>query len=84
MSETTTEKAGPKYDLALLSTRERQVYDMLLKGAASAQIGEKLGVSVKTIETHRCHIHRKLGTRSSVDLIRHGLLAKAITVEDLQ
>lgn len=73
-----------QYDLSKLSQREKQVFGLILKGASTVQIGERLGVSGKTIETHRARIHKKLGTRSSFDIVRLGILANAITVADLQ
>jgi two-component system response regulator NreC len=38
-------------------------------GLTNAEIAERLYVSVRTIETHRAHIHQKLGVRSRAGLV---------------
>lgn len=55
--------------LELLSRREREVLAYVLDGQTSDQIASYAGISVKTVETHRAHINRKLGTTSPVGLI---------------
>ncbi|MBI5446181.1 MAG: response regulator transcription factor, partial [Deltaproteobacteria bacterium] len=46
---------------AVLSDREREVLQPLAEGKTTREIAELLNVSVKTVETHRQHIMRKLG-----------------------
>jgi DNA-binding NarL/FixJ family response regulator len=53
-----------------LSRREREVFDLLVRGWGSATIAEQLGISMKTVDTHRTRIQRKLGCDDSIDLIR--------------
>jgi two-component system, NarL family, response regulator NreC len=53
-----------------LSRREREVFALVIQGRASAEIGKLLSISLKTVETHRAHINRKLGTHSSAELMR--------------
>jgi DNA-binding NarL/FixJ family response regulator len=64
--------------LALLSPREREVFALLIRGFANRQAARELSLSVKTIETHRSHIHTKLGVHSIAQLIRfaaiHGVI----------
>jgi two-component system response regulator NreC len=60
--------------LRALSPREREVFDFIMRGASSVAIARALSLSLKTVETHRAHIHQKLGTRSTVDLLRLGAL----------
>ena len=60
--------------LERLSTRERQVLDLLLAGSRSKEIAAKLGISVKTAERHRANIMRKLEASSLSDLLRIALL----------
>jgi DNA-binding NarL/FixJ family response regulator len=61
-----------------LSDRERQALQLAVEGATNAQIGERLFISPRTAEKHRASAMRKLGLRSSHDLVRfavaHGLL----------
>ena len=56
--------------LSCLSTREREVLDLIVRGWHNPAIGRELCVSVKTVATHRTRIHRKLGCHSGADLIR--------------
>lgn len=56
-----------------LSQRERQVFRLIVQGAALAQIGEQLNLSPKTITTHKTHLMEKLGVENNADLIRYAI-----------
>ena len=56
--------------LSKLSPRERQVFDFVLRGASTGEVARTLGVSVKTVQTQRGSVNRKLGVRSPADLVR--------------
>jgi DNA-binding NarL/FixJ family response regulator len=56
--------------LRALTCREHEVFDLVLQGDSTAMIANKLSVSPRTVETHRAHVMRKLGVRSTVDLVR--------------
>jgi DNA-binding NarL/FixJ family response regulator len=64
--------AAPSAALPLdrLSQRERELFAMIVRGLANRQIATELCISVKTVETHRAHINRKLGVHSGVELVR--------------
>ncbi len=53
-----------------LSDRELEVLRMMALGLTNAEIGQRLYVSVRTIETHRSHIHQKLNVRNRAELVR--------------
>jgi len=57
----------------LLSPREREVLQLLAEGKTSARIGEKLHISVKTVETHRQQIMVKLKIRSVAELTKYAI-----------
>lgn len=63
--------------LEQLTAREREVFDLLIRGDTSAEIAVHLAIARTTIETHRRNIMRKLAAESVVDLvrvaIRHGV-----------
>jgi two-component system response regulator NreC len=63
-----------------LSTREREVFELLVRGYTNERIATELCISVKTVETHRAHILKKLQVHSMVDLVRfaarHSLLTE--------
>jgi len=57
-----------------LSKREREVFDLVVRGFSNEASARELGISVKTIETHRARINRKLGVHSTGDLVRFAAL----------
>jgi DNA-binding NarL/FixJ family response regulator len=59
--------------LERLSDREMEVFEMIGRGLETKEIAYKLHLSVKTVETHRANIKRKLDMKSSSDLVRHAM-----------
>jgi len=57
-------------ELKLLSKREQQVVKLVAEGFRSAQIGEMLGITTRTVSRHRARIMEKLEVNSSAGLIR--------------
>lgn len=47
--------------LKVLTERERQILDLLLKGGTNKSIGNALGISARTVEVHRARVYEKLG-----------------------
>jgi two-component system, NarL family, response regulator NreC len=58
---------------ATLSRRERQVFQLIIDGQNSSNIGHTLCVSHKTIEKHRANIVRKLGISNPVDMVKYAV-----------
>jgi len=56
-----------------LTEREREVLRLIALGHTNAEIAERLYLSLRTVETHRANIHRKLGSDSRVELVQHAL-----------
>jgi DNA-binding NarL/FixJ family response regulator len=56
-----------------LSPREREILTYLVEGRSNKEIAKQLKLSVRTIETHRETIRRKLGAERIVDLIRQAV-----------
>lgn len=56
-----------------LSDREFQVYQLIGQGLGPGEIAKRLGLSVKTVETHREHIKGKLGLANGRELVRHAM-----------
>ena len=54
----------------VLSQREREVFDLLVRGLSNDAIASQLAISAKTVETHRAHVLKKLGLHSVVELVR--------------
>ncbi len=53
-----------------LSDRELEVLRLIALGLTNGEIAERLYVSVRTVETHRAHLHQKLDVRSRAELVR--------------
>jgi DNA-binding NarL/FixJ family response regulator len=56
-----------------LTAREREVVHLAAEGWGNTEIAQRLGVSPRTVETHRAHAMHKLGLRIQPDLIRYAL-----------
>lgn len=61
--------------LSSLTTRQRQILDLVLAGHPSKNIAADLGISQRTVENHRAAIMRKTGSNSLPDLVRTALAA---------
>lgn len=57
----------------LLTAREREVIQLLAEGRTSKEVAVTLNLSVKTAETHRTNLMRKLGLHSVADLTRYAV-----------
>ena len=67
---------GESHDgpLHALSRRERQIFGLLVRGLSNRKAAGELNISIKTVETHRTQIHRKLGVHSVAELMRFAAL----------
>jgi two-component system, NarL family, nitrate/nitrite response regulator NarL len=66
--DTTDGEEGPH-----LTPREREVLGLVADGLSCKQISERLGMGVRTVETHRTHLRRKLKLESPAALVRFAL-----------
>jgi DNA-binding NarL/FixJ family response regulator len=64
---------GPA-DVSRLSDREFEIFRLIGRGAGPSEIARQLGVSVKTVETHREHIKKKLGLSNGRELLRAAMI----------
>jgi DNA-binding NarL/FixJ family response regulator len=56
-----------------LTAREREIVQLLAEGKSSKEVAVALGISVKTAETHRANIMRKLELHSVSELVRYAV-----------
>jgi two-component system response regulator NreC len=63
----------PTGPASLLSPREREVLDLVAQGYTNQQMADRLGLSVKTVETYRSRLVEKLGLQSRADLVRYAI-----------
>ena len=61
-----------------LTARERELVQILAEGSSNKEAASRLGISVKTVETHRATIMRKLDLKSVSDLVRYAIRNKII------
>lgn len=63
--------------LGRLTAREKEIFLLVVGGGEGKAIARHLGVTIKTVDTHRANIHRKLGARTTEELLRfaaaHGI-----------
>jgi DNA-binding NarL/FixJ family response regulator len=61
-----------------LSAREREIVQLLAEGGSNKDIARALRISLKTAETHRGNIMRKMGFESFADLVRYAVRNRII------
>jgi DNA-binding NarL/FixJ family response regulator len=79
-SRTLPTNAADKQGLDALSKRELQVLELIAEGYTNIQIGEKLGISPKTVARHRERIMRKLDLHSCTELVKFAIRTGLIEV----
>ena len=67
---------------SLLTSREREVLQLLAEGKATREIADLLCVSTKTVETHRKHLMDKLNLHSLAELTKHAIREGLTSVEN--
>jgi RNA polymerase sigma factor (sigma-70 family) len=67
--------------LDTLSPRQREVLRLIAEGRTTKQIAAELGISVKTVETHRAQLMERLNIRDVAGLVRYAILVGLIDVE---
>jgi DNA-binding NarL/FixJ family response regulator len=66
------QKQGTK-GTAALTSREREVVQLIAEGKINKQVAYTLGISAKTVETHRAAVMHKLKLHSTADLVRYAV-----------
>ena len=56
-----------------LSDKEKKVLELIINGLSNSGIANELTISVKTVETHRANIMKKLGIHNLVDLVKFSM-----------
>jgi FixJ family two-component response regulator len=62
--------------LSRLTQRENEILDMVASGWMTKEIARAMGLSPRTVETHRANLAEKLGTTSVAEMVRLILLAR--------
>ncbi len=61
-----------------LSQREREVLGQIISGLSNKEAGSGLGISHRTVESHRARLMRKLGVRTPAELMRAALTGERV------
>mgnify|MGYP000244701264 CR=1 FL=1 len=67
--------------LAALSPREREILQLIVEGHSNAEVGRRLSLSVKTVETYRSRLMEKLGIDNLPGLVKFALQHGLITLD---
>jgi DNA-binding NarL/FixJ family response regulator len=67
------EQRGEEDSYELLTTREREILQLLAEGKSNKDVANVLNLSLYTVETHRSHILQKLGLHTVPDLILYAV-----------
>lgn len=65
----------------ILTTREREILQLIAEGSSSKKIAEALFISPKTVETHRTHIMDKLNIHNRTDLIKYAIRTGIVDID---
>ena len=65
-----------------LTNREREILCLAAEGLSNAEIGDRLSISPRTVESHRGNMMNKLGLNTQVDLIRYALRRGILPMDD--
>jgi DNA-binding NarL/FixJ family response regulator len=65
-----------------LGSRQREVLQLLAEGNTTKEISEKLPISIKTVESHRGTIMKKLGFKTLAELTKYAIKEGIISVEN--
>jgi DNA-binding NarL/FixJ family response regulator len=70
--------SGHGSETSELTARERETVQLLAEGKSNKEVASTLGISVKTVETHRAAIMRKLRCDSFAELVRYAIRKKIV------
>jgi DNA-binding NarL/FixJ family response regulator len=72
------DSAKDELTMVALTAREREIVQLVAEGQSIKEAAAKLGLSVKTIESHRANIMKKLRLRSVSDIVRYAIRNKIV------
>jgi DNA-binding NarL/FixJ family response regulator len=72
--------SSPQGRAARLTPRERQILKLLAEGKSAKEVATLLDLSVRTVESHRFNLMRKIGVHNKVELLTYALREKIIKI----
>ena len=73
-------KLPSRNELSILTDRELKIVQMIAGAHSNTEVAEELGISIKTVETHRATAMRKLGINSVVHLVHYAVRNQLVEV----
>ena len=64
-----------------LTPRQREILQLIAEGMTSREIGETLHIHIKTVESHRMHLMKRLGIHDVAGLVRYAIRHKLVLAE---
>ena len=61
-----------------LTTRQKEILRLVAQGCTNREIGQRLDISVRTVEVHRFNLMRRLRVRNVAQLVRQAIALKII------
>lgn len=77
----TTKKTKSSYER--LTNREKEVLQLVAEGNTNQQVGKRLGINTRTVETHRAHVMEKLKLQNQAELVRYAAKWGLIPTDNL-
>ena len=74
----TDEDKPPEKPDEILTSRELEILKLYVEGNINKEISDKLEISIRTVETHKNHIMRKLGLKSTVEMVKFAIRNKIV------
>jgi DNA-binding NarL/FixJ family response regulator len=68
----------PKPEAADLTAREREVLELVSQGQSTKQIAYELGISIRTVESHRINMLKKMDVNNTAELIKKAIALKIL------
>lgn len=73
--------AAPRDPFRTLTNRQREVLQLIAEGHSTSEIAQKLFISVKTVESHRAALMKRLGIHDVPGLVRYAIRKGLVSVE---
>lgn len=72
-SEVPEEVSDPNAEGQTLTSRQKEILKLVAQGYTNREIGQKLDISVRTVEVHRFNLMRRLRVRNVAQLLRQAM-----------
>lgn len=78
-----SKKIQPQFKSTELSKREIEILELICKEYTSIEIGDKMGLSARTIDNHRLNILKKIGARNTVGMVMYAVKKGLIPADEV-